>query len=660
MRRPFLSVLLLAFGSLTSLAKPVNIILITLDTTRADRMGFLGSKLGLTQNLDSLAQHATVFTRAYCQVPLTTPSHAAILTGTYPQFNHVSDLGSPLPEDLAYLPDILHKRGYRTAAFVGSQVLDPKSATAPGFDRGFDTYDAPFHLRGEGEDRYQSVERRGIMVVNSALAWLKEHPDGPFFVWLHFYDPHDPYDPEPPFKSRYASSPYNGEIAYVDSVLGKFFAELKKRGLYDQVLITVVADHGEALGEHGEQSHGLFLYDETIHVPLVIKLPGASAHHSLIQTRVGLVDVAPTLLQEAGVVAPGTMQGKSLIELMTPRAVAAAKTSKSDSAARDRPQYAETDYPYRAFGWSSLRSWREGKYLYIDAPRSELYDQSLDAAASHNLVNNVPAISATMAEQLAAFRSRTSSSDKTPNSITPLQAQQLQALGYISSGSTKQESEEKHRGADPKDKVQIANILHQALLQMDDEHYREAVPLLEQVLKADPSMAVANLQLGRALNRLDHYAEAIPWLRKAVELTPRSADAHFELGSALQEMGDSKATVEQFEAAVSQNPSSDELRFRLGAAYEEMDRVDDAMKQYSDALSLNPDNFRANLFLGRRLAMQDRPKEALPLLQRAVQLEPQSADAHKFLGNVYTVLGEAEKARAEQNEVQRLNVIPHP
>jgi choline-sulfatase len=659
MRRPFLSALLLLFGSLTSLAKPVNIILITLDTTRADRVGFLGSKLGLTENLDSLAQHAAVFTRAYCQVPLTTPSHAAILTGTYPQFNHVSDLGSPLAEDLPYLPDILHKHGYRTAAFVGSQVLDPKSATAPGFDRGFDTYDAPFHLRAEGEDRYQSVERRGIMVVNSALAWLKEHPDGPFFVWLHFYDPHDPYDPEPPFKSRYASSPYNGEIAYVDSVLGEFIAEVKKRGLYDQVLITVVADHGEALGEHGEQSHGLFLYDETIHVPLLIKLPAAVSHHSVIQTRVGLVDVAPTLLQEAGIVAPETMQGKSLIELMTLRAAVATKGSKSDPAAQDRPQYAETDYPYRAFGWSSLRSWREGKYLYIDAPRSELYDQSLDADASHNLVNNVPAVSATLAEQLAAFRRKTSS-NKTPNSITSHQAEQLQALGYISSGSTRQESEEKERGADPKDKVQIANALHQALLQTDDEHYREAVPLLEQVLKADPNIALANLQLGRALNRLDNYAEAIPWLRKAVELTPQSADAHFELGSAFQEIGDLKASVEQFEAAVSQSPSSDELRFRLGAAYEEMDRVDDAMKQYREAVALNPDNFRANLFLGRRLAMQDRPKEALPLLERAVQLEPQSEDAHKFLGNVYTVLGETEKARAERNEVQRLNAIPHP
>ncbi|HET7747816.1 MAG TPA: sulfatase, partial [Terriglobales bacterium] len=245
----WLAVLLLAAGSsLRSWAEPANIILITLDTTRADRMGFLGSKSGLTPSLDALARQSAVFLRAYSQVPLTTPSHATILTGTYPQFNHVSDLGSPLEKDLPYLPQILRRHGYHTAAFVGSQVLDPKSASAPGFDRGFDTYDAPFHARRPGDDRYHSIERRGIEVVQHALAWLSQHPRGPFFVWLHFYDPHDPYDPPPSFKARYATSPYDGEIAYVDSALGRLLAALHTRSLYQQTLIVVVADHGEAFG----------------------------------------------------------------------------------------------------------------------------------------------------------------------------------------------------------------------------------------------------------------------------------------------------------------------------------------------------------------------------------------------------------------------------
>src|ERR1700722_3315213 len=187
--------LLLAAYSLPSLAAPSNVILITLDTTRADRMGFLGSRRGLTPNLDALAKHSRVFSRAYSQVPLTGPSHATILTGTYPQFNHLQDMGNPLSKDLPYLPDILRQHGYHTAAFVGSQILDPKGAAAPGFERGFEVYDAGFHSRAPGEDRYQSVERRAAVVVAHAIAWLGRGQRTPFFLWAHLYDPHDPYDP---------------------------------------------------------------------------------------------------------------------------------------------------------------------------------------------------------------------------------------------------------------------------------------------------------------------------------------------------------------------------------------------------------------------------------------------------------------------------------
>ena len=610
-------------------------------------MGFLGAKRGLTPNLDSLAQQSAIFSRAYSQVPLTTPSHATILTGTYPQFSHVNDLGSPLGRDLPYLPDILRQHGYRTAAFVGSQVLDPKSVAAPGFDRGFDTYDAPFHIRGAGEDRYHSVERRGMEVADSALAWLNQHPQGPFFLWLHFYDPHDPYDPPPPFKAQYSQSPYDGEIAYMDSAIGKVLAALRKSGFYDQSLIVIVADHGEAFGEHGEWSHGLFLYDETIHVPLLIKLPASP--HRQIDSRVGLVDIAPTLLQQVGIALPAAMQGQSLLDLMT---------SKTDVA--DRSEYAETDYPYRAFGWSSLRAWRAGKYLYVDAPQRELYNQSTDPEAVHNLASSSPSVTETMAAQLDEFHQKTSRAGQAEVALTPRQAEQLQALGYVSSGSSKPESEEKQRGADPKDKVQIANLLHQGLLDADEGNYRDAIPRFEQIVKADPKMALANLQLGRAWNSLGEFDKAVPWLQKAVELTPDSAEAHYELGAALGEMGDNEGSAKQLEAAVAQDPASDEMHFYLGSAYEGIDRTADAMKQYQAALDINPDNFRANLLLGRLFAIQGRPKEAEPLLLKAIKLDPQSADAHKFLGNVYTVLGEDEKARHELAEAQRLKAIGGP
>ena len=302
--RQLVCVVWLAASALAGTALPPNVILITLDTVRADRMGFLGSKRGLTRNLDALARQSVVFTRAYSQVPLTAPSHATILTGTYPQFHQVKDFQVPLGKDLPYAPEILRAKGYRTAAFIGAMVLDPGVGLARGFDRGFDTYDAGFHNPYPGEDRYSSTERRGGEVVGHALAWLKAHRRGPFFMWVHLYDPHDPYDPPEPYKSKYAAAPYDGEIAYADSAVGKLLSQLRARGLYDGSVIAVMADHGESLGDHGEDFHGFFLYDETIHVPLVIKLPGGSSAGKRIENRVGLVDVLPTILQAAGIPVP--------------------------------------------------------------------------------------------------------------------------------------------------------------------------------------------------------------------------------------------------------------------------------------------------------------------------------------------------------------------
>jgi choline-sulfatase len=634
-------------------SKPVNIILITLDTTRADRMGFLGSNLGLTPNLDGIAHESAVFTRAYAQVPLTTPSHATILTGTYPQFNHLGDLGNSLSKDTPYLPDLLHQRGYATAAFVGSQVLDPKGAAAPGFERGFDTYDAGFHSRAEGENRYVSEERRAEVVIDHALHWLKGRGGKPFLLWVHLYDPHDPYDPPEPFKSKYTAAPYNGEIAYVDACLAKLFTALKGAGLYNSSVIAIAADHGEAFNEHGEQSHGFFLYDETIHVPLLIKRPGTRASGVQVSSRVGLVDVAPTLLAIVGAQVPPNMQGLSLLPLTQ-----GAQSRSADDEAW-RPIYSGTNYPQRAFGWSWLRSWRAGKYLYIDAPHRELYDESSDPKALHNVAASFPGVADTLQAQLDGLLRRTSAADSSEAaSLTPEQAEKLQALGYVMSTGNPAQHNGK-RGPDPKDKIEIANLLHQSLIAMDREHYQEAVPQLQSVLKQEPQLALANLELGRALNGLQHYSQALPWLRKAVDLEPQSGRARFELGVALGETGDWAGSATELENAVSQAPDSDDLHYYLARAYDNIGRGADAEKNFREALKINPQHYRANLFLGRLLGMQNNPAAALPFLQKAVALEPSSSDAHKFLANVYLELGDTEKARSEQSEAQRLQTANH-
>jgi choline-sulfatase len=649
LRRSLGLVLLLASSRLPSLAAPSNVILITLDTTRADRMGFLGSKRGLTPNLDVLAHDCVVFSQAYSQVPLTTPSHATILTGTYPQFNHLQDMGSPLGADLPYLPDLLRQHGYHTAAFVGAQILDPKSVAAPGFDRGFEVYDAGFHSRAPGEDRYQSVERRAAAVVARAIAWIERSHRAPFFLWVHLYDPHDPYDPPAPFKAKYRASPYDGEVAYTDFAVGKLLAALHGDGLYDSTVIAVAADHGEAFGEHGEQTHGLFLYDETLHVPLLVKLAGRPASHR-VDTRVGLVDLAPTILQAVGITPPTSMQGESLLELMKVR---------PGNGGVDRPAYAETDYPFRAFGWSPLRAWRAGKYLYVNAPERELYDQVADPGAVRNLAGNSTAVADTMASQLDEFHRKTSSATPSQAGITHDQAEQLQALGYITSEFRKGASE-LPTGPDPKGRVQIANLLHQGLLDMEDERYKDAIPRLQEVVKNQPAVGLANLELGRAYNSLGNYVEALPWLRKGVELLPESGRAHYELGVALAETGDWAGSAPELEIAVAHAPDSDDMQFYLGMAYDELGRTTEAAKSLQHALQINPNHYRANLLLGRILGMQNRPSEALPYLQRAVRLQSKSPDAHKFLGNVYTELGQDENARREQMESNRLQHAANP
>src|SRR5207245_460647 len=394
----------------------------------------------------------------------------------------------------------------------GSLILDPLDGTAPGFDRGFDVYDAGFHLRRHGMDRYKSVERRAGDVVDHALSWLSQVPSGPFFLWVHFYDAHDPYDPPSPYKERNAAQPYDGEIAYADACVGKLLDALKKHGLYDETLIAVMADHGESLGAHGENTHGVFLYDETIHVPLLVKLPLNRAAGRRVDARAGLVDVAPTILTAAGVTPPAEMQGRSLIEFK------ATADSGTGNAARlgphnaepeeeDRPTYAETDYPHRAFGWSALRAFRTGKYLYIQAPERELYNQSADPAAARNLAGDTKAVADTMAAQLDDFHQKTSQTLIDLAKPDPDQMKKLQALGYVGSAAGEEEEEEKLVGIDPKTKIEISNLLHDAMFDVEDARYQEAIPLLERVLKEQPEMPVANMQYGMAEARMRNYAK---------------------------------------------------------------------------------------------------------------------------------------------------------
>jgi arylsulfatase A-like enzyme/Tfp pilus assembly protein PilF len=648
---PGVLLLLAAAGALAAPASRPNVVLITLDTTRADRMGFLGFTRGLTPNLDALAKKGVVFAHAYAHVPITTASHATILTGTYPQFNHVNDFGVPLSARLPYLPDLLRQHGYRTAAFVGSLILDPLDGTAPGFDRGFDTYDAGFRLRPRGGDRYKTVERRGGEVVDRALAWLKQHPQRPFFLWVHLYDAHDPYDPPAPYNARYAAAPYDGEIAYADSAVGELLTALRARGLYDGALIAVMADHGESLGEHGEETHGVFLYGATLHVPLVIKLPAERLAAKRVEARVGLVDVAPTILREAGITIPVEMQGQPLQAFV---GTSASRARGGAIASDDRPSYAETDYPHRAFGWSPLRALRVGKYLYIQAPERELYDRASDPGESHNQAASAKAVADTLASQLEEFRRKTAQTLVGLARPDAEQIEKLQALGYVASEDKQSDGTTTVAGADPKSRIEVANLLHNAMLDVEETRYQEAVPLLEKVLAQQPEMPIAEMQLGIAQSRLKNYERALAPLQKAVALIPDNGMGHYELGLALFESGDWKAAAPEFEAAVARAPRWADAHFSLAAVYARIDRVPEAMTELDTCLGLNPDHYRANLLRGRILSLQGNPAAALANLEKAAQVQPDSREAHLFLGDAYAQLGRPLDAQRERDAAQKL------
>jgi len=653
MRRSFILLLLLVpWVRLSVHAEAPNIILITVDTTRADRMGFLGSKRGLTPNLDILARQGVVFERAYSQAPLTPVSHATIFTGTYPQFHTVTDFGHPLPALLPFVPEILKKSGYHTGAFIGSLILDPKASMAPGFDRGFDFFDAGFRPKhGPDESRYDTVERRAGDVVHRAITWLNESRPSPFFLWVHLYDPHAPYDPPPPYDARFKDL-YDGEIAYADASLGKLFTYLRQRGLYERSLIAIMSDHGESLGAHGEAMHGIFLYDETIHVPLLFKLPAAVLAGRRVSSRVRLVDIAPTLLSMLSLPLPPTFQGGSLVPLMK---------AGSSIAAADLPAYAETDYPHRAFGWSAVRSLRSGKYLFVRAPKSELYDESQDKSDQRNLAGSSPAVADTLLSQLNDFRDKTSSDrgGKSEQALSAEQSEKLAALGYAGSSSAAT-SADPLQGADPKDKIEISNVLHTGMIAVEDGRYREAIPLLQHVLDDSPNVTAAQAQLGIALARVKRYPEAITALGRAVALLPDSVEPHYELGLALFETGAWQESAPHFEFVAKKRPKWPDAQYSLAAVYARTQHVPEAVDLLHTVLELNPEHFRANLLLGRILTLEHFPDQGVPYLKQAVKSEPGNFEAHAFLGDAYEQLGNHQAAKAEHVQAELLQQRAKP
>jgi len=640
MRRAIILCLFLLLPALAAAAADQpNVILITLDTVRADRMGFLGSKLGVTPQLDALATQSVIFEHAYSQAPITPVSHATILTGTFPQYHGIRNFGDRLPPTVPFLPDILHAQGYHTGAFVGSIILDPKNGFASGFERGFDVYNAGFHRQKTGERREASMQRRGEVTLGFALEWIGQQKGGPFFLWFHLWDAHDPYNPPEPFRSRFPNAPYNGGIAYVDSIVGKLLDYLRSQGLYDNTLIAVAADHGESLGEHGELTHSIFLYDSTIHVPLLLKLPSNRSAGQRVNATASLVDLAPTVLEVLGQTPPTNMQGHSLLPLI------------GNPHPENRPSLATGDHSERSFGWSALVSLRSGNQLYVRAPKPELYDLSADAGAKTNLYAGKRATAVRLAVQLDSFVKRISEGapQALQDGLDEKSREKLSALGYVASGKPSAPTR-----IDPKDRIDVANDMHDASLAIEEGREASVIPLLLHVVTKDPQVQAAQYYLGIAYSRNGKFAKAIPPLRKAVELRPDALMAQYELAICLYETGDLKTAAAHFEILVENRPDWSDARYSMASIYARTGRPEEAAKNLLIVLQGEPEHYRANLLLGRMLFLNGTFDEALPYLEKAAAVQTDSSEAHSFLADDYEKLGRAEDAANQRAEAARL------
>jgi len=540
-----------------------NIVLITLDSTRADRMGFMGAHSGLTPNLDGIAHQGLVFAQAYAQAPATVASDATILTGTYPQTHRASEFAAPLSTTLPYLPELLHSSGYRTAAFVGSILLDPRNGPFQGYDRSFDVYDAGFHQPQRGENRFQSVARHGDQVIARATSWLGTNKRRPFFLWVHLQDAHAPY-----------STSYDRAVAATDAAVGKLVSFLRSQSLYDDALIVIASSQGESLGAHEEETHGIFLYDETIHVPLVLKLPKNQMAGKQIRNRARLLDIAPTVLAVAAIPTPAQMQGQSLMRIA------------QASSQNDQPAYSRSELPQQGFGCSVLESWRAGKYLYIRAPKPELYDLSVDSNATRNLAQGSKATLETMASQLQALDSRLGNElgKSAGSELTSSEMQKLASLGYVGLQKGGAGVNAATGGTDPKEVIAAINKTLAAMLESDDGKPEKAIPLLRQVLAVQPVFYLAQYGMGFAMVQQGQYAEAIGYLHKAIELDPESAWAHYEMGLSLMKTGDFKASVVHLEIASGRLPAFSAAHSLLADVYEHLGRSQDGARERTRAV----------------------------------------------------------------------------
>lgn len=587
---------------LRGVASGCNVLLLTLDTTRADRIGCYGWKRAVTPALDALAQSGVRFDRAFCQAPITLPSHAVLLTGTYPPENGVRDNGRyALGRELPTLAESFRRHGYKTAAFIACQALDARH----GLDRGFEVYDDEMPVSKSGESLY---ERRADQVCDKALEWLRRGRQEPFFCWVHLYDPHSPFAPPKPYLDM-TGDPYDGEIAFMDAHIRRLVDWMRADSLLSKTLIVVVADHGESLGEHGYGFHALLVYDSIMRVPLMFSLPGRLPANVTHRGIVRVADVMPTILDLMGWDAPPQVSGESFIGALGGEAIPS------------RQSYGETDFPYENFGWSKLRCLIERRFKYIAAPEIELYDRVADHRELRNLARKHPDIVGSMRQSLAALQQRMHQRDGVLVGMDAETARALRSLGYVGSSPPPPTAVTKLKN--PKDMVDVVRGFRRAEELLAERRAMEAINLLEPLVERSPESFVLAELLAKACATagLREYAQRTAM--NALSLHPQSADAHVLLAWVLGGRGALPQAVQACGEALGLAPGNEQARNLLHELKDALAREQAENAALARTLESTPDEVGAWFTLGTRLIRWGRLADGLGVLKDGLARNPE-------------------------------------
>jgi arylsulfatase A-like enzyme/Tfp pilus assembly protein PilF len=622
---------------------PRNLLLVSIDTLRADHLGSYGYAAAQTPRLDALAHSGLRFATATTVMPLTLPAHSSLMTGTFPAWHGVRDNGGfYLGEDQTTLAEALRAKGYRTGGFVGAFVLDRRWGIAQGFERFFDDFDLEKFAEAPGMD---TIQRPGAEVVDHALEWLGSERERPFFAWVHLYDPHTPYDAPEPYRGRFPATPagaYDAEIASADAQVGRLLDALDLDGRLSETLVIVVSDHGEMLGEHGELTHGFFIYEAAVHIPLIVAGPGVPARE--IKDQVRILDVMPTALELLGVPVPRPVQGVSLLPL--------ARGEHLHLVA-----HSESWYPRYHYGWSDLQSLQDGRFKYIRAPRPELYDLPADPRELLDLSQQdaarLPGLEVALTDLLA--RTASASAAKGPRTVDAETEERLAALGYVGGAVSAKHLEDRPRG-DPKDKIRLYNLLKKAGGESSEGRVDDAIATVKEALADDPEIVEAYMLLGNFLKKAKRPREAIDSYREALARDGEHQGALFSLALAYKDQGRLEEARVGFERARALDPRNGKVLWQLADLSMRTGDPAKAEAVIQDALKQGVDEHRFLLKLGESYIEAKRYDEAEAALRKALDKKPKLATAWFNLGLVYEEKGQPEKAIAayeselEQND----------